>query len=57
LGAALEVAVRIGRLVEREYPVNHRPQAMQRDCSVHRPEISSAADTYRTERRATHAQQ
>jgi len=40
MGAALEIAVCVRRLVEREYPINHRPQPMDRDGTVHRLETN-----------------
>jgi hypothetical protein len=57
MGAALKIAVCVGRLVDREYVINQGLQLMQRDCPVHRLEIGSAADANRTEYYATSAQQ
>src|SRR5258708_39922799 len=53
MAAALEIAIGVGRLVEREYPVNDGLQAMQRDGPVHRLKIGPAAGADRTERHAT----
>jgi hypothetical protein len=43
--AALEVPVTLLRLRERESSVDHRVQAMQSDCAVHRFEIGATADS------------
>ena len=57
MGAALEIAIGVRRLVERKYAINDWPQPMQRDCPVHRLKISSAADADRTERLAAPPEQ
>ena len=57
MGAALEVAVCGWCVFEREYPVNDGAQSMRYDCSIHRLEIGSAADTDRAEIRAAATQQ
>src|SRR5712692_6311787 len=57
VGAALKMPIRVRRRFEREYPINYRPQAMQRDRPVHRLEIGPTADADRSQRHAAPAQQ
>jgi len=57
LTAALEMPVgRLG-LSEGKCPVDHGPQAMQRDCPVHRLKIRAAPDADRAESDAAAGQQ
>ena len=55
--ATLEMPVVLLGLGERERPIDHRPQAMQRDSPVHRLEIGSAPDADRPDRNAAAGQQ
>ena len=55
--ATLEMPVVLLGLGERERPIDHRPQAMQRDSPVHRLEIGTAPDADRPDRNAAAGQQ
>jgi len=49
MAAALEMPVSLLRLGERECPVDHGAQAMQRDGPVHGFKIGAASDADRSE--------
>ena len=57
MGAAVKVAVGFWRRLEREYPIDHRPQSMLCDSPVHRLEIGATADADRPEGHAAPTQQ